>query len=130
MTGNKIYKAVGAAVVLAAAVLVSPGFLSAQEDRITETLQEFSKLDQGQRNMVLSAMGVPDTSGFTMAKMIAWFVFGGIGFVLFSYGTKERSIKPVLFGVLLMGYAYFIQSTFWLYAVGLGLCAVFYYWRD
>ncbi len=71
-----------------------------------------------------------DTSAFSMAKTIAWVIFGAIGFGVFIYGKKERSVKPLVIGLVLMGYPYFVNSTFWLYAVGVGLCLLLYFWRD
>ncbi|MBI5416310.1 MAG: hypothetical protein HZA29_05805 [Candidatus Omnitrophica bacterium] len=61
-----------------------------------------------------------------MAKIIAWLIFGGVGFVAFVYGKKQQSFKPLLIGLALMGYPYFVNDTFWLYAVGAGLCFLLY----
>ena len=69
-------------------------------------------------------------SAFSPAKIIAWLIFGAIGFGVFLYGKKERSFKPLIIGIALMGYPYFVNSTLWLYAVGAGLCLVLYFWRD
>ena len=79
------------------------------------------------QNMILGAVG---PSAFSMAKIIAWIVFGAIGFGVFIYGKKERNFKPLVIGIALMGYPYFTNSTFWLYAVGIGLCLLLYFWRD
>lgn len=79
------------------------------------------------QNMLLGSAGV---SAFSMAKIIAWIIFGAIGFGVFIYGKKERSFKPLVVGIALMGYPYFVNATFWLYAVGVGLCLVLYFWRD
>jgi hypothetical protein len=57
-------------------------------------------------------------------------VFSGVGFIAFVYGKKQRSFKPLLIGIALMGHPYFLTSTFWLYAVGIGLCLGLYFWRD
>ena len=65
-----------------------------------------------------------------MAKIVAWIIFGAVGFSAFVYGKKERSFKPLVVGIALMGYPYFINGTFWLYAAGAGLCLVLYFWRD
>ena len=60
----------------------------------------------------------------------AGFIFSGIGLVAFVYGKKEGSYKPLSIGIALMAYPYFLTSTFWLYAVGSGLCLLLYFWRD
>ncbi len=75
-------------------------------------------------------MGIPDVSGFSWIKIVAYFVFGGIGFVAFVYGKKERSFKPLSIGIALMVYPYFFTSALWLYIIGIGLCLLLYYWRD
>jgi hypothetical protein len=69
-------------------------------------------------------------AGFTFTNLIAGFIFSGIGLVTFVYGKKEGSFKPLSIGMALMIYPYFFSSTFWLYAVGAGLCALLYFWRD
>ena len=69
-------------------------------------------------------------SGFSFANLIAGFIFSGIGLAAFIYGKKQGSLKPLSIGIALMAYPYFLTSTFWLYAVGIGLCLLLYYWRD
>jgi hypothetical protein len=69
-------------------------------------------------------------AGFTFSNLIAGFIFSGIGLVAFVYGKKEGSLKPLSIGAALMVYPYFFTSTFWLYAVGIGLCILLYFWRD
>ena len=69
-------------------------------------------------------------AGFTFTNLIAGFIFSGIGLVAFVYGKKEGSFKPLSIGIALMAYPYFLTSTFWLYAVGIGLCLLLYFWRD
>lgn len=80
--------------------------------------------DQG---MLLGSAGA---SAFSLAKIIAWIIFGAVGFAAFVYGKKERSFKPLVVGIALMGYPYFVNGTFWLYAAGVGLCLLLYFWRD
>ena len=79
------------------------------------------------QNMLFGSAGA---SAFSLAKIIAWIIFGAVGFAAFVYGKKERSFKPLVVGIALMGYPYFINGTFWLYAAGAGLCLVLYFWRD
>ncbi|MCC6758868.1 MAG: amino acid transport protein [Candidatus Omnitrophica bacterium] len=62
--------------------------------------------------------------------MIAGFLFGLIGLAAFIYGRKEGSWKPVLIGILLMGYPYFVADSVWLFGIGIGLTALLFFWRD
>lgn len=101
-----------------------------QQTDVTSALEDFGRMTAGQRNMVLASVGMPDASAFSLARIIAWIIFGAVGFGVFIYGKKERSFKPLLIGVALMGYPYFITNTFWLYAAGVGLCLLLYFWRD
>ena len=101
---------------------------------LATTIKDFQQLDSSQKNQVLGAMGVPDLSGvgggFTWAKIIAWFLFGSVGFIAFVYGKKQEELKPLLIGLALMGYPYFTNNTIALYAIGVGLCGALYYFRD
>ncbi len=83
-----------------------------------------------QQNAVLGSIGLSNPSAFSMAKIVAWIIFGAVGFSAFVYGKKERSFKPLVVGIALMGYPYFVNGTFWLYAAGAGLCLVLYFWWD
>ena len=96
------------------------------EGNVASTLSGIGSIAADQ-NMLLGPAG---TSAFSMAKIIAWIIFGAVGFSAFVYGKKERSFKPLVVGIALMGYPYFVNATFWLYAVGVGLCLVLYFWRD
>ena len=67
---------------------------------------------------------------FSTAKIFAYIIFGTIGFVVFVYGKKNRLVRPLVIGIALMAYPYFISGTFFLYLVGIGLTAVLFFWRD
>ena len=68
-------------------------------------------------------------SSFSFTNLIVGLIFSGIGIVAFVYGKKQGSFKPLLIGIALMVYPYFLTSTFWLCTVGIGLCLLLYYWR-
>ena len=93
-------------------------------------LEDFGRLAPEQKSMILNTAGMPDVSGFSVAKIVAWIIFGGVGFIAFVYGKKQQNFKPLLIGIALTGYPYFINDTFWLYGIGVGLCAALYFWRD
>ncbi len=85
-----------------------------------------------QMNQVLNAMGMTNSmsGGLNWPSIIANVIVSSIGFVAFIYGKKNKSLKPLGIGVVLMAYPYFIPSTLGIYAIGIGLCAVLYFWRD
>ena len=53
-----------------------------------------------------------------------------IGFVAFAYGKKMTLWKPMVIGVALMAYPYFISQPWILYAVGCVLCLGLYVFRE
>lgn len=64
------------------------------------------------------------------ANLFAGILFGSAGFAAFIYGKKSASWKPMVIGVALMVYPYFIEETWLLYATGVALCAAIFVWRD
>lgn len=65
--------------------------------------------------------------GMSAANLIGGFVFGTIGFVAFYYGKKMHVWTPMLIGLGLMGFPYFIGDTVALYLVGtVGTAALFF----
>jgi hypothetical protein len=56
-------------------------------------------------------------------------VFGSIGLAYFVYGKKQQRFVPLLCGIALMVYPYFISNTVLLVAVGLMISAVLYFLR-
>lgn len=107
-----------------------PAWAQSREGTLSTTLKDFSQLDQSQKNMVMSSLGIPAAGSFTMAKIVAWLLFGAIGFVAFYYGKKQELLKPALIGISLMFYPCFVTGTLLLYGVGAGLCLLLYFWRD
>lgn len=74
--------------------------------------------------------GLPDVSNISWVNIVGYFIFGGIGFVAFVYGKKQKSLTPLLIGLTLMMSPYFLTNALWLYIVGTGLCFLLYFWRD
>jgi hypothetical protein len=61
------------------------------------------------------------------ANMIGGLIFGSIGFVAFIYGKRMSLWKPMLCGIALMVYPYFIADTAIMLAIGaLGTGALFF----
>jgi len=78
----------------------------------------------------LASIGFPQAGDFSTAKIFAWIIFGAIGFAVFLYGKKNKSFRPMIIGVALMVYPYFISGTFLLYLVGILLIVALYFWRE
>jgi len=117
---------------LVTVIFMGPSWGLAQPEKgnLSTVLEDFSQMDAGQKELILSSMGVPKTLGFSWAKLFAWTIFGGIGFIAFVYGKKQESFPPLIVGISLLVFPYFIKSTLWLYIVGSGLCLLMYFWRD
>ena len=110
---------------------LTPALAQPADGDILSAVEDFGNLDEKEKSAILSAYGVEGSGGgFSWAKMIAWTLFGGIGFIAAVYGKKQENFKALIIGIVLCVYPYFVPSTFWLYAVGMGLCGVLYYWRD
>ena len=108
-----------------------PYFVQAQQqDSLLQTIQQYNSLGAGEKQMLLSSVGMPGASDFTAANIMAWILFGSIGFVVFIYGKKQKNLKALLIGILLMVYPYFISGTLALYLVGIGLCVALYFFRE
>ena len=81
-------------------------------------------------NELIATMGLPQMADFSLAKIAAYVIFGAVGFVAFMYGKKNSSWRPMVIGVALMAYPYFISGTFLLYFIGIILSILLYFWRD
>lgn len=63
-------------------------------------------------------------------SVILWgMLFGAFGFAFFVYGKKQRSVVPLMSGLALMVYPYFITNTVLLVVIGVVLIAVPYFVR-
>ena len=56
-------------------------------------------------------------------------LFGAIGFGFFLYGKKQRAVVPLITGIVLCVFPYFIESVYVLVGVGLLLVAIPYFVR-
>ena len=64
------------------------------------------------------------------AAIFGSLLFGAIGLAAFVYGKRMVLWKPMVIGVALMAYPYFISQTWLLYSVGLALCLGLYLFRE
>jgi hypothetical protein len=58
------------------------------------------------------------------------FVFGMIGMGFFIYGKKQQKGIPMLVGIALGIYPYFVSSFLLMVLIGVALTAVPFYFRD
>jgi len=56
-------------------------------------------------------------------------VFGAVGLAYFVYGKKQQRFIPLLCGIGLLAFPYFMSNTFLLVLVGLVLSAIPYFFR-
>lgn len=66
----------------------------------------------------------------TPANLFALVIFSVIGFAVFKWAAKQAYWRSASIGLVLMVYPYFVDRTWLLYAIGLGLCALLYVFRD
>lgn len=64
-----------------------------------------------------------------MAALVWGMLFGAIGLGYFIYGKKQSALLPLLCGVGLMVFPYFVTGTLWLLVIGGALMAAPWYWR-
>jgi hypothetical protein len=69
-------------------------------------------------------------SDFDPTAILLSFLFGGIGFVAFRYGRKMQQTPPVVLGMALMIYPWFVSGPLWLAIVGVALTSGLLLWRD
>jgi hypothetical protein len=72
----------------------------------------------------LGAFGPLDTS-----SLLWGLLFGSIGMGFFIYGKKQRMAVPLVCGLALMIFPYFVTNAFLLVAIGAILMAIPYFLR-
>lgn len=65
----------------------------------------------------------------SMSSLLWGLLFGSIGLGFFLYGKKQQAIVPLLCGLALMVFPYFVSNTFLLAAIGVALTALPYFVR-
>ena len=64
---------------------------------------------------------------FSAANLIGGTIFGAIGFVAFVYGKRMSLWKPMLIGIALMAYPYFVSDDKMMIVIGVfGSTALFF----
>ena len=67
---------------------------------------------------------------FSGANLLGGLIFGSIGFVAFIYGKRMHVWKPMLIGLALMAYPYFIENDVTLFAIGVVGTASLFLFRE
>jgi hypothetical protein len=57
-------------------------------------------------------------------------LFGSIGVGFCIYGKRQRAAVPLLCGIGLVAYPYFVPNVYALIAIGIALCAIPYFFRE
>lgn len=57
-------------------------------------------------------------------------LFGSIGVGLCIYGKRQGAVIPLLCGIGLVVYPYFVPNVYALIAIGIALCAIPYIFRE
>ena len=58
-----------------------------------------------------------------MNSLLVGMIAGVFGAAYFVYGKKQQKVAPMLAGVALCVYPYFLDSVPWLIVIGAALCA-------
>ena len=66
---------------------------------------------------------------FNTSTLMWGMLFGSIGLGFFIYGKKQRAVVPLLSGMALMIFPYFVSNIYVLIAVGIVLMALPYFIR-
>lgn len=64
------------------------------------------------------------------AGLFASLIFGIVGIAAFRYGKKSALIIPMVLGIALMVYPYFVPETWMIYAIGCALTFAVGYFRN
>ncbi len=59
-----------------------------------------------------------------MSSLLWGMLFGSLGFGYFLYGKKQGAVMPLVCGLLLMVFPYFISNNVLVVLVGLALAAI------
>jgi hypothetical protein len=64
------------------------------------------------------------------AALFASLIFGIVGFAAFRYGKKSALVVPMILGIVLMVYPYFVPETWMIYAIGCALTLAAWHFRN
>ena len=64
------------------------------------------------------------------AALFGSLLFGAIGLGAFLYDKKMVLYTPMVIGIVLMAYPYFVPQAWLIYVIGCGLCVALFVLRD
>lgn len=64
------------------------------------------------------------------SSLFAMILFGSIGMGAFVYGKSTSAFTPIVIGIILMVYPYFVSGTMMMYLIGAALCFLLYVMRE
>jgi hypothetical protein len=64
------------------------------------------------------------------AALFGSLLFGAVGLGAFLYGKKMVLYKPMVIGIVLMAYPYFVPQPWLIYTIGCALCLGLFVFRD
>lgn len=64
-----------------------------------------------------------------VASLLWGVLFSSIGLGYFIYGRKQQQLVPLLSGIGLMGFTFFVSNNWLLVGIGVGLMALPYFVR-
>ena len=75
--------------------------------------------------------GLIRESGAKLNESWLWWglLFSSIGLGFFVYGKKQRAVVPLVCGLLLMGFSYFVSNTIVMVVIGVVLVVIPYFVR-
>ncbi len=71
-----------------------------------------------------------DYGVFTPANLLGSLIFSPVGMCAFWHGKRTTKIPPLVLGLLLMAFPYFITETWLLYTVGAVLTIGLSVWKE
>ncbi len=77
---------------------------------------------------ISSAMGNPGS--WNWWSILAAIIFSIIGWCAFRFGKREGNMRPIILGITLMVYPYFISNTWVMLLIGIALTAALFIWRS
>jgi len=85
-------------------------------------------------NEVFKAYGASNPlgsgEGINWWNIIGGIVFSIIGWYAFIHGKREKSWRPMVIGIGLMVYPYFVANTFLALGIGIALTAALFLWKE
>jgi MFS family permease len=57
-------------------------------------------------------------AGFSLYTILLAILFGIVGFAAFRYGRKHSEPRPLILGIALMAYGYFVTNAWVSFAIG------------